>query len=68
MKYSDWYRATRKAEQAYRAACKRGKARAAGNPGPVSARLAACARACDKAYLRWVAEREKLKLVTVWDD
>jgi len=68
VKYSDWYRAERKASKAYAAACKRGKARADGNPDPVSARLTACARACDRAYLHWVATREQLFEVTTWDD
>jgi hypothetical protein len=68
MKYSDWYRAERKAQKAYAAACKRGNARADSNVDPVTVRLCACARACDKAYLQWLAAKEQLSEVTIWDD
>ena len=68
MKYSDWYRAERKARKAYLAACKRGKARADSPVEPVQALLANCARACDKAYLYWLAVKEQLSEVTIWDD
>lgn len=66
MKYSEWYRAERKAQKAYRAACKRGEARL-NNPDPVSAHLAQCAMACDRAYLAWFAIRGALDNVTEWD-
>lgn len=68
MKYSDWYRAERKAQKAYAATCTRGKARADGNPDPMSALLVNCARACDASYLRWLAVKEQLAQVTIWDD
>lgn len=68
MKYSDWYRAERAARRAYAAACMRGKARAGSTVDPVTARLASCARACDRAYLAWLAAREQLSQVTIWDD
>jgi hypothetical protein len=68
MRYSDWYRAERKAQKAYAAACKRGKARADSPVDPTTTLLCNYARACDRAYLRWLAVKEQLSQVTIWDD